>query len=239
MYEELLNFCSGKTVCIVGPSVLDTDMSKFIDSHDIVVRLNNYKSLGDNYGKKNDIYFSTFDITYEIDTNFKYAILPFVMNNYIIDNTHYFNHNNVELMNIRKRNNKYKNTTFLEMNDDMDNLIYKKLIKNKKYRYSVGGITSCIFSLMLEDIKKLSLVGLTFNYKPYDIKYVSYYKCDNTKDNFNNVVAGIHWMKEDCDYFLNIIRNFDNSQKLYIHDPEFRNYCDEQLSKKNIILKNK
>lgn len=58
--NKLLNFIKGKIVAIVGsaPSVLMNDAG-FIDSHDIVIRVNNYK-LFNNTGKRTDIYYSYF-----------------------------------------------------------------------------------------------------------------------------------------------------------------------------------
>jgi len=59
-FEEVEKVFRGKSVAIVGsaPSVLDNKPG-FIDSHDIVVRINNYK-LSDNAGFRNDVYYSFF-----------------------------------------------------------------------------------------------------------------------------------------------------------------------------------
>lgn len=58
--NDLLNYIQGKSVAIVGsaPGVLNND-DGFIDSHDIVVRVNNYKLLK-NTGVRTDIYYSYF-----------------------------------------------------------------------------------------------------------------------------------------------------------------------------------
>lgn len=51
---------NGKTVAVVGsgPGVLDNEPG-FVDSHDVVVRVNNYK-LGEAQGKRTDVFYSFF-----------------------------------------------------------------------------------------------------------------------------------------------------------------------------------
>ncbi len=56
--QYLANYFLGKTVVIVGsaPSVLKNEPG-FIDSHDVVVRVNNYK-LGSRAGRRTDVHYS-------------------------------------------------------------------------------------------------------------------------------------------------------------------------------------
>lgn len=58
--SDVQAFFSGKSVAIVGsaPSVLD-NAPEFVDSHDIVVRVNNFK-LGRNQGFRTDVFYSFF-----------------------------------------------------------------------------------------------------------------------------------------------------------------------------------
>jgi len=58
-FDYVSDYVRGKTVAIVGsgPGCLDND-GKFIDGHDIVVRINNYKLIPEKTGKRTDIYYS-------------------------------------------------------------------------------------------------------------------------------------------------------------------------------------
>lgn len=62
-YEKTAEFFQGKTVCVVGsgPGVLD-NQGEFIDAHDIVVRVNNYKTgkYADLTGRRTDVFYSFF-----------------------------------------------------------------------------------------------------------------------------------------------------------------------------------
>jgi hypothetical protein len=57
-FEDVKAFFEGKSVCIVGsaPSVLDNDPG-WIDSHDVVVRVNNHKC-GDAQGFRTDVHYA-------------------------------------------------------------------------------------------------------------------------------------------------------------------------------------
>jgi hypothetical protein len=59
-FEEVRKFFKGKTVAIVGsaPSVLENELG-LIDSHDVVVRINNFK-LSAAAGKRVDVFYSFF-----------------------------------------------------------------------------------------------------------------------------------------------------------------------------------
>lgn len=59
-FEQASTHLRGRTVAVVGsaPSVLDNEPG-FIDSHDVVVRVNNYK-LAPPTGRRTDVYFSFF-----------------------------------------------------------------------------------------------------------------------------------------------------------------------------------
>lgn len=59
--ERVRRTFEGKFVCLVGsgPSVLHNPRG-FIDSHDVVVRVNNYAISGDITGKRTDVYYSFF-----------------------------------------------------------------------------------------------------------------------------------------------------------------------------------
>jgi hypothetical protein len=59
-FEDVWRFFDGKTVAVVGsaPSILDAEQG-FIDSHDIVVRINNYKC-GPAQGFRTDVFYSFF-----------------------------------------------------------------------------------------------------------------------------------------------------------------------------------
>ena len=58
-YEQVAEIFNGKTVAIVGsaPTVLEND-GNYIDSHDIVVRVNNYKLKPEKTGKRTDVHYS-------------------------------------------------------------------------------------------------------------------------------------------------------------------------------------
>lgn len=62
-YEEVKNYIKGKSVAIIGsgPSCLDNE-GKFIDSFDLICRINNYKINGfeNKVGSRTDIYYSFF-----------------------------------------------------------------------------------------------------------------------------------------------------------------------------------
>ena len=59
--KEINEYFDGKTVAVVGsaPSVLE-NVGGYIDSHDLVVRVNNYKLKGyeDNVGRRCDVHYS-------------------------------------------------------------------------------------------------------------------------------------------------------------------------------------
>lgn len=59
-FDEVKARFKGKTVAIVGsaPSVLQNDLG-FVDSHDVVVRVNNYKTVAQS-GYRTDVYYSYF-----------------------------------------------------------------------------------------------------------------------------------------------------------------------------------
>lgn len=59
-FDEVRDRLFGKTVAIVGsaPSCLDNEPG-FIDSHDVVVRVNNYRT-GEAQGRRTDVYYSYF-----------------------------------------------------------------------------------------------------------------------------------------------------------------------------------
>lgn len=66
-YTDVAALFKGKTVALVGsgPGVLDNEPG-FIDSHDIVVRVNNYKT--DEYtGWRTDVYYSFFGVSIKKD----------------------------------------------------------------------------------------------------------------------------------------------------------------------------
>lgn len=58
-FERLRQFFKGKTVAIVGsaPSVLDNEWGA-VDNHDIVLRVNNYKLIGQGSGRRTDVHYS-------------------------------------------------------------------------------------------------------------------------------------------------------------------------------------
>lgn len=59
-FEEAAAHFAGKSVAIVGsaPSCLDNE-PRFVDSHDVVVRISNYK-VGDRQGRRCDVFYSFF-----------------------------------------------------------------------------------------------------------------------------------------------------------------------------------
>lgn len=83
--DALLSVCKGKSVAIVGngPSILDNKNGSFIDSHDIVVRFNNFSTIGyEEYtGKRTDIWVSSFwereVIAHPCLDSFSLVICPF------------------------------------------------------------------------------------------------------------------------------------------------------------------
>jgi len=58
-FSEVEEFFRGKRVAVIGsaPSVLDNDVD-FIDAHDVVVRVNNYKLFGNVTGERTDVHYS-------------------------------------------------------------------------------------------------------------------------------------------------------------------------------------
>jgi hypothetical protein len=59
--EVVRKMVQGKFVCLVGsgPGVLQLP-ERFVDSHDVIVRVNNYKISGDVTGRRTDIFYSFF-----------------------------------------------------------------------------------------------------------------------------------------------------------------------------------
>ena len=59
--EELTSFFTGRTVAVVGsgPGVLDNERG-FVDSHELVVRINNWKCINEATGFRTDCMYSFF-----------------------------------------------------------------------------------------------------------------------------------------------------------------------------------
>lgn len=68
-FQEVVPVFRGKRVAVVGsgPSCLDNE-SGFIDGHDVVVRVNNYK-VGERQGKRTDVHYSFYGTSIVKDRN--------------------------------------------------------------------------------------------------------------------------------------------------------------------------
>lgn len=203
MFYELEKYCLNKTVCIVGPAELRENMTKYIDSHDVVVRMNTYKKIDDdNYGTKNNIYFGSFLYNSTIDNDFEYIIG-------LCDRSF----SNMEKF---KKYHKFKKSIYLTP-DENDNDVMKEIFHNKKIESTTGGRIVCIFLYLLKYLKKLSIVSMSFGLTQYHIMYHGI-----TTENYGDLY------KDDRDFITIKINMLDkeNREKIYIENNIFREYIE-------------
>lgn len=209
MIEEIEEYCTNKTVCIVGPAELDENLSEFIDSHDVVVRMNTYKKITDiNYGKKNDIYIGSFLYNCDIDNDFKYMIVL----------TNDKNSNNNRRMEKVKKYPKYKNIAFLEPSTE-DDIVFLNICQNKT-DFTTGTKIVLLFLHIIEKMQNLSIIGMSFGLTSYNILYHGV-----TNENYEDLY------KEDRNFIAKKIKllNDLHSKKIYIENKTFKNYIEQNL----------
>jgi len=200
MLEELSNFCKNKTVCIVGPAELDNDMSDFIDSHDIVVRMNAYQKLPKEYGEKKTIFIGSNCSNYN---DFKCVIslrnLLKIYGEYV-DKTY-------KIMKY------YKNILFLLPCSENDFDFFKQIYIEKKYHYTTGGYAVMIFLQIIESIKILNIVGISFGLTPYNISYHGGYYLGNKNYDYFNICGTNHHYGEDYKFVITKLNTFNEINK--------------------------
>jgi len=204
MLSELIDFCKNKTVCIVGPAELNINMSELIDSHDIVVRMNNYQKLSNAYGNKKTIFFGEHCYNYN---DFQYAIFL----------KSFFGLRENQEDKMHKANKYFKNTIFLTPNSGDDEEFLKEIHFEKKYNYTTGGFAIMVFLEIIDHIKSLNIIGISFGLTPYNISYKEYdelyYLGNKNFDYFNNPVGNSHHYGEDFQFVLNNINSLNDTNK--------------------------
>ena len=185
MDKEYARFLNNKSVAIVGParSIRGSRGGKFIDSHDVVVRLNRAlpipNSLKKDIGSKIDILYNCLkeddrnggDINIQL---WKKSGVRFVSSPYPILN---FSKNDIRTF-LKKNKNSLKFHKF-------PILQYRMLEKELKTRPNTGFLA--IIDLLSYNIKSLYVTGITFGidgyYKEYsDISLKEYSKMANGKN---------------------------------------------------------
>ena len=200
------DFCENKSICIVGPANLEKNMSELIDSHDIVVRMNNYKNVTSSYyGTKRTIYIGSYLFGSEIDNDFEIYLC-------IAESTFQ------RFSKMKKYLNCNDNVAFVDITTNLKNAN----IYNKKYCPTNGLIALYIFLSMIESITQLSIVGMSFGLTSYNEQY------NNTKiDYFNDIVSnGKHSYKEDCETFAEMFHNLNdqNKGKIFIENTKLKQF---------------
>ena len=162
------NLLIGKSVAIVGngPSEIGQNKGQEIDSHDIVIRINNYSIDGyeNDYGTKTDIWIRGSGSPQVEDrskvTNYKAVIWEGDYEHYSVK----FNH-----LDILYRDSK-KNVLFT----NFDYETHKKLKTESNIDFPTSGLV-CIYWLLTLKLKQLDFYGFSFLNKSNN-KKIHYYK---------------------------------------------------------------
>lgn len=212
MINEISQICENKTVCVVGPAVLDKNMSDFIDSHDIVVRINQCHKLKNNwYGKKNDICFFNVLKKFEFNENNKFE-------NIVHLNFPYYNKDEYKHFKNKIYLKKKKINYLYVTQDDIPILRNQYGIKC----HTTGGITLHIFLHIIKSIKSLSIVGMSLGLTRYNELYH-----DKNYSSYNSIY------KSDLESVSDKIINLDqkNKDKIYIQIKDFSEYIEKKKNK--------
>jgi len=219
MLEELSDFCKNKTVCIVGPAELDNDISDFIDSHDIVVRMNTYQKLPKEYGEKKTIFIGSNCSNYN---DFKCVI-------FLKDLTRMYDEYTDKTYKIMKY---YKNILFLLICSRNDFDFLNQIYIDKIHHYTTGGYAVMIFLHIIESIKILNIVGISFGLTPYNISYHGGYYLGNKNYDYFNIHGTKHHYGEDYKFVINKLNalNKNNKQKVTFENNIFVQYMKNNNS---------
>ena len=230
-YEEVENMIKNKKVIIVGPAEYvmkenGDNFGKFIDSHDIVIKLNNMigqpKKLDKYYGSRCDILISSFwpakldglkfTNKYELEENYKLHKNTIIIANYHGDK--FLKKIIGKFKNISEKSNKFlalDDKTISKSRKLLDSY-YKPLPKDKTYTTGLYAIEN----ILNMKPKSLYITGI-ISY--LDKKYNGYYPFYNNKKiqtkitnyfdgkNFNHNIRTGHDIKHEQNIFKNLINN--------------------------------
>ena len=225
--KELLE---NKKVIIVGPSsyLEGKQLGSFIDSFDIVVRINNFydisnKKLTNDLGKKANIFYYDGSMDNKRFNDYLKLNPQNIICTY--PETEWFFEERC-LNNIKVLNKHFNNSV---INSKLYNNLKQKLNPNMKVRPNSGLIA--IVDLLKYPLKELYITGIDF----YRSSYASYHpdygdtNLDSIKEIFRKGDNGdIHDINKQFQYFKNEVCkdqriNMDNTLKNYIQDPKFEN----------------
>tara|TARA_B000000565_G_C23731359_1_gene357352 strand:+ start:105 stop:947 length:843 start_codon:yes stop_codon:yes gene_type:complete len=229
-YEEVENMIKNKKVIIVGPAEYvmkenGDNFGKFIDSHDIVIKLNNMigqpKKLDKYYGSRCDILISSFwpakldglkfTNKYELEENYKLHKNTIIIANYHGDK--FLKEIIGKFKNISEKSNKFlvfDDKTISKSRKLLDS--YEKLPNKKTY----GTGTYAIANILNMKPKTLYVTGITVY---LDKKYNGYYPFYNNKKiqkkitnyfdgkNFNYNIEIGHNIQYEQNVYKNLINN--------------------------------
>lgn len=192
------DYLRGKNVILVGPAD-HVDNSEYIDSFDVVVRLNKGLNLVKNtnkYGYKTHIIYMADTGSYNTLTSEEINNLDFIKFQFpdVSDN---------ELMELigKDTQNEYKTIPFSDKIQRC-NKKYLDFEKELQSRPFIG--TVAIWDLLQYDIKSLYITGITFAKTKYSDDYNGSKQNKNIINNINNGIIGVHninnmiqWGKEN------------------------------------------
>lgn len=183
----------GKKICVVGPSahLESLNLSDFIDSHDLVIRINRNAMNPDYYGKKTDIIYYNFWPLRKLN-NIELKNVKCIVSTYPLGITEKLKYDHVRRNNIPRDGNdvlflneqkKNPHIQFVDMSTKFYNNVcrYYRLANDKKLKRPTSGLM-CLVDLILNDYqyKSIFITGFTFGKS-----YAKNYK-HSIVDNYNH-----------------------------------------------------